>query len=103
MQIDEAADDRRIEWFREGGADGRRTIIHLGALRKQCGAWLNVAGFHSLDELFALQKQQDEARTELFARAHRACAEKARLRGLPGSPGGSVTLPHGWEDLAVFA
>ena len=72
-------------------------------MRRACGEWNQVPGFRALDEVFALQQSQNEARAELLGRALRACSERARLRSLAGSSAGSATLPHGWEDLAVFA
>jgi glutamyl-tRNA reductase len=94
-----------MKWFEEGSAASSqaRLIVHLGGIRDKIGAWADLAHCHSLDEVFALQRLNNSSRSELFARAFRACDEKSRLRSLPGSPGGSASLPHGWEDLAVFA
>lgn len=105
IPFDPECDERRIALWNEGNrtSDTARSVIHLGGLRQQCGAWKGVDDFHALDEIFALQKAQGDTRSEQIARAFRACAEKARLRSLPGSLAGSLTLPHGWEDLAVFA
>lgn len=78
------------------GETGR--VVHLAGLREQAGAWNRLAEFHSLDDLFTLQKSQGDARTGLIVKAIRACDEKAKLRSL----GASITIPHGWEDLAIF-
>jgi hypothetical protein len=77
-----------------------RNFVHLGASQQDLAALsftnnLNAVG---LDDIFALQATQDELRTAQVARARRACKERATLRNL----GASVTLPHGWEDLAAF-
>jgi hypothetical protein len=101
IPYDAEGDGRRIRLWREGAAAGyaKGSVIHLGGLGQACGEWSTLNEFHPLDDLFSLQKEQNEARASQFARALRTCEEKARLRGL----GGSLTLPHGWEDLAVFA
>jgi hypothetical protein len=52
-----------------------------------------------LDDLFALEKSQGAVRSTQIIQAARACEEKAKLRSL----GSSITIPHGWEDLALFA
>lgn len=77
-----------------------RSFVHLGASRDDLAALsfpkhINTVG---LDDIFALQAAQDELRTAQVARARQACRERAILRCL----GTSVTLPHGWEDLAAF-
>jgi glutamyl-tRNA reductase len=95
IPFDETADASRIEARK--GRDG--TVVHLGGMAEQAGEWNQLSSFHSLDDLFALQKSQGEARMIQVMQANRACQEKAKLRSL----GASVTIPHGWEDLAVFA
>ncbi|MBL7717047.1 MAG: hypothetical protein JNL01_16400 [Bdellovibrionales bacterium] len=89
------------------GAAFPRMLIHLGGSRADLPAFAeilrdNVNAF-TLDDLFKFQKEQNAFRESLFVQAERACEERARLRGIPGSAGGSATLPHGWEDLALFA
>ena len=81
------------------GCEKMKSIIHLGGLRHQCGGWNQLPGFHPLDDLFELQKNQGELRFTQLARAAKACEEKAKLRSL----GASLTIAHGWEDLALFA
>jgi hypothetical protein len=78
-------------------ADG--VVVHLGGMRAQAGSWTEVPNLFTLDDLFALQKTQGDVRMTQEAQAARACQEKGKLRSL----GASVTIPHGWEDLAVFA
>ncbi len=77
-----------------------RSFVHLGASRENLAALsfakhINTIG---LDDIFALQAAQDELRKIRVTRARQACRERAILRGL----GASITLPHGWEDLAAF-
>lgn len=74
-------------------------VIHLGGHREEAGAWSALADFQALDDLFALKKAQGDVRMTQVRQAARACDEKAKLRAL----GASITIPHGWEDLAVFA
>ena len=76
-------------------------VIHLGCQRAEAEAagWRELPGFEALDDLFTLQKAQGDVRVTQVQQAARACDEKAKLRSL----GASVTLPHGWEDLALFA
>ena len=99
-----AEDFERVRLWIEGNAeiDAVRPVIHLGGLKTQCTNWGAVSRFFALDDLFALQKARELALDEQMARAQLACAERAQLRSLPGSAGSS-SLPHGWEDLAVFA
>ncbi len=97
IPLDELKDQERTQLrkqVRQGGV-----VIHLGGQRAEAGQWLSVEGFKALDDLFELQRAQGDVRTVLVTQAARACAEKAKLRGL----GASVSIPHGWEDLAVFA
>ncbi len=93
-----AEDARRIELWKKGGA--KRPVIHLGALAEHAGHWHSLPCFYSLSDVFALESSQGRHRSTQIARARKACEEKAKLRLLGG---GSLSLPHGWEDLAVFA
>jgi glutamyl-tRNA reductase len=97
VPFDEARDPERIALRRARGNDG--VVIHLGGQRAQSGEWSTVGEFHALDDLFALERAQGNVRMTQISQAARACEEKAKLRSL----GASITLPHGWEDLAVFA
>jgi hypothetical protein len=74
-------------------------VIHLGGHHEEAGAWNALPDFQALDDLFALKKAQGDVRMTQVQQAARACDEKAKLRAL----GASITIPHGWEDLAVFA
>jgi hypothetical protein len=102
IPVDADSDLARIEKLGTRAAKTGR-VIHLGGLMRDCGAWKNVPQFHSLDDLFVMREAQNQERSAQFERALRACDERARLRSLAGHPGGSVTLPHGWEDLLAFA
>ena len=99
---DEARDAQRLGWFARGGRQSARMIAHLGVLESELpsdSCWTRQSGVFLLDDLFSLQKKSDEYRSAQFARADRACDEKAALRAM----GGSLSVPHGWEDLALFA
>ncbi len=104
IPADELGDAHRLESWSAGSAESQhpRALIHLGGVRSQVSDWTKLDHFFALDDLFALQREQNDARNDLFVRAERACDEKARLRSLAGSTAGSVSLPHGWEDLALF-
>ena len=97
VPVDSERDNQRLRLWNEN--ENRGTVIHLGGYTEQCGEWGSHAEFHALDHVFALQKAQGEIRSVQIARARRACEERAKLRGM----GNSITLPHGWEDLAAFA
>ncbi|OFZ18664.1 MAG: hypothetical protein A2X94_14240 [Bdellovibrionales bacterium GWB1_55_8] len=97
VPVDEARDNERIENWKLNRRPG--AVIHLGGYRAECGVWAERPEFHALDQLFDLQKSQDRIRCVQVERANRACGERAKLRSM----GTSITLPHGWEDLAAFA
>ena len=78
---------------------GDTPVLHLGGFAAESGPWASIPGVRFLDELFSLEKSQGDLRRAQARRAAQACSERAKLRGL----GGSVSTPHGWEDLAVFA
>lgn len=105
IPLDPERDVERIQWFSEGSrqrngtpSPGHRTVIHLGALENTAGKWKGVPGFYSLSELFALQSALISQRSIQTARAERACEQRAKLRSM----GASISIPHGWEDLACF-
>lgn len=101
VPVDEALDPARVELWKKGNlAAGRnRTLLHLGAQKAQSGPWQQLSGASYLDDIFELQKAQGEVRSLQIGLALRACDERAKLRAL----GNSVSIHHGWEDLAVFA
>ncbi|MFL5815777.1 MAG: hypothetical protein ACJ763_19570 [Bdellovibrionia bacterium] len=101
VPVDEAMDPARLEIWREGNqaAGKARTLLHLGAQKNQSGPWQTLEGASYLDDIFELQKAQGEVRSLQIGLALRACDERAKLRAL----GNSVSIHHGWEDLAVFA
>jgi hypothetical protein len=95
IPFDSARDFERVSQRAEHAGP----VIHLGGHREEAGAWNTLPDFQALDDLFALKKSQGDVRMTQVQQAARACDEKAKLRTL----GASVTIPHGWEDLAVFA
>ncbi|MCM2279094.1 MAG: hypothetical protein NDJ89_13545 [Oligoflexia bacterium] len=94
IPYDPSGDSGRVSQIRPDAV-----AIHLGGMRHQAGAWAEHARLHCLDDIFELQKSQGEVRSLRCAHALKACADRAKLRTL----GSSLTIPHGWEDLAVFA
>lgn len=95
IPFDTVCDAERVS-LRDGHAG---PVIHLGGHREEAGVWKALPNFQALDDLFALKKAQGDVRMTQVQQAARACDEKAKLRAL----GASITIPHGWEDLAVFA
>ncbi len=91
-------DFERVAWW-QSRSSTEGTLLHLGLLDPSGTPWFGVSRMKTLQHLFGIQKQQNEARMSQLQHAHRACLEKAQLRAL----GGSSTLAHGWEDLAIFA
>ncbi|MCM2323251.1 MAG: hypothetical protein NDJ90_08305 [Oligoflexia bacterium] len=94
IPMDSTEDSERISRLR-----GDALVIHLGGMRHQAGEWTEVPGFRCLDDVFGLQKSQNSVRSLRCAHAIKACEDRAKLRSL----GASLAIPHGWEDLAVFA
>lgn len=103
IPADATRDAQRFEWFHYnklgGKSAGVRRVLHLGCMRAEGGVWTQVPGAAFLDDLFRLQKSLEDTRSLQLAAAERACDERAKLRGL----GNSVSIAHGWEDLALFA
>lgn len=95
--VDEYRESLRLDWFTQGGID-QRFVIHLGGNRAKCSHWRKIPGFSCLDDLFLLQNELDSVRSVQIARAEKACENRAKLRYL----GGSISIPHGWEDLPCF-
>ena len=76
-----------------------RRLVHLGGMRAQSGVWQECPDLVALDDLFALERAQGQLRAAQIQQARRAARERAQLRLL----GPSVSIAHGWEDLAVFS
>jgi hypothetical protein len=98
VPFDPVQDCKRIAWFREGGNLENRSIVHLGGHRAESGEWNSLPLFHSLDDLFELEKATGQLRSLQISKALKACEERAKLRSL----GQSLSIPHGWEDLLAF-
>lgn len=103
-EADPTEEERRIRLWNTGCAEAsesgrRRVLLHLGAQANEAGPWQAAVRAEFLDDLFGLQSAQGEARSLQVRQALRACDERAKLRAL----GNSVSIAHGWEDLAVFA
>jgi len=98
IPVDSERDPQRIEWFLQGGSE-KRAVIHLGAMKEQCGAWRSLPKLYCLNDLFTLQNSLGNVRSVQIAQAEKACEERAKLRAL----GASLSICHGWEDLACFA
>jgi hypothetical protein len=74
-------------------------VVHLGARALEATLWNKLSSFHSLDELFQIEKSITAIRSLQVQKAVAACHEKAVLRSLGGA---SSSIMHGWEDLAAF-
>ena len=98
IPYDEKSDAQRVQWFQQN-PDTDRTIIHLGGMTGQSSIWESLPQYYCLNDLFSLQSTMDQIRMVQIAQAQRACQERAQLRAL----GASLSIAHGWEDLAVFA
>ncbi len=101
IPIDPEGDSRRIRLWTERASAGR-TLIHLGTERSHGGAWNGLKNFYALDEVYALQTNQESLRANQMMLAKKACEEKAFLRSLPGARSSPFELAHGWEDLPAF-
>lgn len=102
IPYDPTQDKLRIQHLQDRGAESAEDnpmVIHLGGSHAQAGPWTQVPNFHSLDDLFQLHQQESGARNAQLRRADHACQERARLRAL----GPSLSICHGWEDLASFS
>ena len=97
IPADPEQDPRRVR-ARQVLSAPRGTLLHLGILDAQATAWAQLPELQTLSDLFRAQRAQDAVRDLQLQRAARACREKAMLRAL----GGSTSLAHGWEDLAIF-
>lgn len=95
VPIESDRDQKRIEAL----AASQAQVVHLGAREGECQNWAVLPEFHSLDDIFKIEKSQSSLRSLQVERAKNACEQKARLRALGG---GSTSIAHGWEDLAVF-
>ena len=98
IPLDSEGDQVRVENWKNGRNGDARAIVHLGVTGNDRGKWTGLPEFFALDDLFVYQKAQGDVRSVALVQAAKACDERAKLRGL----GPSVTLPHGWEDLAIF-
>ena len=100
IPYDSVHDPQRVEFWKKNPG---RSILHLGGLGKEAGVWNELLDFYPLDTLFELQEVQNSFRTEKLAQAHAACEEKTEWRLRYGSATRPLTLPHGWEDLPIYA
>jgi hypothetical protein len=73
-------------------------IAHLGLLSAKNTVWEQLPELLTLESLIACDRAHVQLRSERVLLARRFCAERARLRDL----GRSVSIAHGWEDLALF-
>jgi len=99
IPYDADADAERIRQIRDSRSQtGTPIVIHLGGADEASRAWYTLPNFHALDDIFRLHNEEAGPRMTHLRRAERACLERARLRAL----GPSLSIPHGWEDLAAF-
>jgi hypothetical protein len=88
------------EWIEVLGGRGEPAVVlHIGALDSEVQTgWRTLDRVFTLDALFEIQRGSTERRESEFSKALRACQERAMLRSM----GGSLSIAHGWEDLAAF-
>ncbi len=77
----------------------RPVVLHLGGQAHEV-KFFTEAGIAilSLSDLFALEKEQSFLREKQIKQAMDACHRRALLRSMAKS----ISIPHGWEDLALF-
>ena len=77
----------------------RPKILHLGGQAREL-AHFEAAGVSilTLSDLFSIEKEQHHLREKQIHQAMDACRKRALLRSLSRS----ISIPHGWEDLALF-
>ena len=94
---DSERDELRVAaWRQNVWPNGQ--LVHLGLLCAKSTVWESLGDLMTLESLHACDLIQIRLRSERLALARRFCAERARLRHL----GRSVSIAHGWEDLALF-
>jgi glutamyl-tRNA reductase len=85
------------EWI-DALSKSNARILHLGGTVDALSSWSHLENLITLSDLFELSKQKGTIRDLSVERAKKACKERALLRSM----GGSLSLAHGWEDLAQF-
>jgi hypothetical protein len=95
VPLDSKRDQVRVEHLHRSSSH----VVHLGARALEATSWNKLSAFHSLDELFQIEKSISAIRFLQVKKAVVACREKAMLRFLGGA---SSSIAHGWEDLAAF-
>jgi glutamyl-tRNA reductase len=81
----------------------RPAMLHLGGQARDLDAFERSGlAILSLTDLFALEKEQNSFREKQIQHAEEACHRRALLRSMAGSMARSISIPHGWEDLALF-
>jgi glutamyl-tRNA reductase len=80
-------------------ASRRPVILHLGGQAHEISHF-ESAGVPalSLSDLFSIEREQTNLREKQIHQALDACRKRALLRSLSRS----ISIPHGWEDLALF-
>ena len=76
----------------------QKKVLHLGGQSQQTLGFKKYPQFWSLCDLFAIEKEQNLFREKQVQQAMDACHHRAILRFMARS----VSLSHGWEDLALF-
>ncbi len=74
-------------------------VIHMGTLKGVDCQMKGVSGLFSLKDLFGAQEDLGALREKRIDLARKACSERAVHRSL----GSHLSVPHGWEYLALFA
>jgi glutamyl-tRNA reductase len=82
-----------------GMPGSKPAVLHLGAQARDLAAFEQAGlAILSLSDLFAIEQEQCSLRERQIQQAEEACHRRALLRSLSRS----ISIPHGWEDLALF-
>ncbi len=77
----------------------RPKVLHLGGQARELSHFETTkVSVLSLSDLFSIEKEQQHVREKQIHQAMDACRKRALLRSLSRS----ISIPHGWEDLALF-
>jgi len=97
--VNSPLDQKVLETLNLKPSHERATVLHLGAQAKDLHHF-SAQGLSilSLSDLFEIEREQNIFREKQITQAMDACRKRALLRSLARS----ISIPHGWEDLALF-
>ncbi len=96
-----SSDSKWIKLWKTGNTNIKtiRTVFHLGLNYRDKNPWDQTKHYYCLDDIYELEKLQNEIRALKINQALKACHDLATLRSLDGS----IRTPHGWEYLSLFS